>query len=169
MDRTIYTEDHEDFRRSCAAFLEKKVASELESHLSNKAIPREFWLDAGAEGFLGLEIPEEFGGSEAGDFRFNAVFAEELSKVNAAVSSCVGIHADITVPYLVELGTDEQKQRWLPGCASGEILTAIGMTEPGGGSDLAALRTTAVRDGDEWVINGSKTFITNGYSAEVGS
>ncbi|WP_300675946.1 acyl-CoA dehydrogenase family protein, partial [Nocardioides sp.] len=101
------------------------------------------------------------------DFRFNAVLAEELAKVNAALPTCVGIHSDITAPYLVELGTEEQKQRWLPGVASGEILLAIGMTEPSGGSDLAALKTTAVRDGDEWVINGSKTFITNGYSCDL--
>src|SRR5690606_6548860 len=126
-----------------------------------KAFPREFWTAAGAEGFLGLEIPEEFGGAGAGDFRFNAVLAEELSKITAALASCVSIHTDIAVPYLVDLGTQEQKQRWLPGCADGTIVTAIGMTEPSGGSDLAALRTTAVRDGDEWVINGSKTFITN--------
>lgn len=167
MDRTVFTEDHESFRQSAAAFLAKKVVPELENHIEAKALPRQFWLDAGAEGFLGLEIPEEFGGSEAGDFRFNAVFQEELSKINASIASCVGIHADITVPYIVDLGTQEQKERWLPGCASGEIITAIGMTEPGGGSDLAALRTTAVRDGDEWVINGSKTFITNGFSADL--
>lgn len=167
MDRTTYTEDHEAFRQSAAAFLAKKVTPELENHLAAKGLPRQFWLDAGAEGFLGLEIPDEFGGSEAGDFRFNAVFQEELSKINASVPSCLGIHADITVPYIVKFGTQEQKERWLPGCASGEIITAIGMTEPGGGSDLAALRTTAVRDGDEWVINGSKTFITNGYTADL--
>jgi alkylation response protein AidB-like acyl-CoA dehydrogenase len=92
---------------------------------------------------------------------------EELSHVNAALSSCVGIHADIVAPYLVELTSDEQKKRWLPGVASGEMLTAIGMTEPSGGSDLAALKTSAVRDGDDWVLNGSKTFITNGYSADL--
>ena len=92
---------------------------------------------------------------------------EELSHVNAALSSCVGIHADIVAPYLVELTTEEQRKRWLPGVASGELLTAIGMTEPSGGSDLAALKTTAVKDGDSWVLNGSKTFITNGYSADL--
>ncbi|MCW2789155.1 MAG: acyl-CoA dehydrogenase, partial [Aeromicrobium sp.] len=99
--------------------------------------------------------------------RFNAVWAEELSKLNAALASCVAIHSDIAVPYIIDLGTDEQKQRWLPKCATGEVVTAIGMTEPGGGSDLAALKTTAVRDGDGWIINGSKTFITNGYSADL--
>jgi alkylation response protein AidB-like acyl-CoA dehydrogenase len=167
MKRTIFDEDHEAFRASCAAFLTKHVEPHLESYLEHKALPRDFWLAAGAEGFLGLEIPEAFGGSEAGDFRFNAVWDEELSKLNAALASCVAIHTDIAVPYLVDLGTDEQKQRWLPGCATGEILTAIAMTEPGGGSDLAALKTTAVRDGDQWVVNGSKTFITNGFSADL--
>jgi alkylation response protein AidB-like acyl-CoA dehydrogenase len=167
MKRMIFDEDHEAFRDSCAAFLAKHVTPDLESYISDKALPRDFWLAAGAEGFLGLEIPEAFGGSEAGDFRFNAVFAEELAKLNAALPSCVAIHTDIAVPYIIDLGTEEQKQRWLPRCATGEIVTAIGMTEPGGGSDLAALKTTAVRDGDEWVINGSKTFITNGFSADL--
>ena len=167
MKRTIYNEDHEAFRASCRAFLEKNAIPHLDEHLESKAIPREFWLEAGKQGFLGLEIPEEYGGSAAGDYRFNAVWAEELSKVNAALSSCVGIHSDIVAPYLVDLTTEEQKKRWLPGFCSGEIITAIGMTEPGGGSDLAALKTTAVRHGDEWVINGSKTFITNGFSADL--
>ena len=90
-----------------------------------------------------------------------------MAKINAALPSCVGIHADIVAPYLVHLTTDEQKKRWLPGFCAGEILTAIGMTEPSGGSDLAALKTTAVKDGDDWVLNGSKTFITNGYSADL--
>jgi alkylation response protein AidB-like acyl-CoA dehydrogenase len=167
MKRMIFDDDHEAFRDSCAAFLAKHVTPNLETYLEQKALPREFWRAAGDEGFLGLEIPEAFGGSEAGDYRFNAVWAEELSKLNAALASCAAIHSDIAVPYIVDLGTDEQKQRWLPGCATGEIVTAIGMTEPGGGSDLAALKTTAVRDGDAWVINGSKTFITNGFSADL--
>jgi alkylation response protein AidB-like acyl-CoA dehydrogenase len=165
--RTTYNEDHEAFRDSCAAFLAKHVTPHLGTYLEDKALPRDFWLAAGAEGFLGLEIPEEFGGAEAGDFRFNAVWAEELSKLNAALASCAAIHCDIAVPYIVDLGTGEQKQRWLPKCATGEIVTAIGMTEPGGGSDLAALKTTAVRHDDEWIINGSKTFITNGFSADL--
>lgn len=167
MKRDIYDEDHEAFRGSVREFLERSVLPHVEEHAEAKAIPREFWLEAGKQGFLGLEIPEEYGGAGAGDYRFNAVLMEELNKVNAALGSCWGIHADITAPYLVELGTEEQKQRWLPGVASGEILLAIGMTEPSGGSDLAALKTTAVRDGDDWVINGSKTFITNGYSADL--
>src|SRR6478609_780028 len=167
MKRSIYDEDHEAFRGSVKEFLDRSVVPHVEQHAIDKAIPRDFWLEAGRQGFLGLEIPEEYDGAGAGDYRFNAVLLEELNKVNAALGSCVGIHADITAPYLVELGTEEQKKRWLPGVASGELLVAIGMTEPSGGSDLAALRTTAVRDGEEWVLNGSKTFITNGYSADL--
>ncbi|MDI6912463.1 acyl-CoA dehydrogenase family protein [Nocardioides sp.] len=167
MKRRIYDQDHEAFRASVREFLERSVLPHVEQHAADKAIPRDFWTEAGKQGFLGLEIPEEYGGAAAGDYRFNAVLLEELNKVNAALGSCVGIHADITAPYLVELGTEEQKQRWLPGVAAGEVLLAIGMTEPSGGSDLAALRTTAVKDGDSWVINGSKTFITNGYSADL--
>jgi long-chain-acyl-CoA dehydrogenase len=167
MKRTIYDEDHEAFRSSVREFLDRQVVPHLEEHVTDKAIPREFWIEAGKQGFLGLEIPEEYGGSEAGDYRFNAVLTEELAKVNMALPSCVGIHSDIVAPYLVHLTTEEQRRRWLPGFCAGEILTAIGMTEPSGGSDLAALKTTAVKDGDGWVINGSKTFITNGYSADL--
>ncbi len=167
MKRMIYDEDHEAFRESVRTWLERSVIPNTEQYIADKALPREFWLEAGAQGFLGLEVPEEYGGAGADDYRFNAVLMEELAKVNAALPTCVGIHADITAPYITELGTEEQKKRWLPGVASGENLLAIGMTEPSGGSDLAALRTTAVRDGDEWVINGSKTFITNGYSCDL--
>jgi long-chain-acyl-CoA dehydrogenase len=170
MKRTIYDEDHEAFRASVKEFLDRQVVPNLEEHAAQKAIPRDFWLEAGKQGFLGLEVPETYGGQieeGAGDYRFNAVLTEELAKVNMALPSCVGIHADIVAPYLVHLTTDEQKKRWLPGFCTGELLTAIGMTEPSGGSDLAALKTTAVRDGDYWVLNGSKTFITNGYSADL--
>jgi long-chain-acyl-CoA dehydrogenase len=167
MKREIYDEDHEAFRASVKEFLDRSVLPHVEQHAADKALPREFWLEAGKQGLLGLEIPETYGGSEAGDYRFNAVLLEELAKVNAALPACVGIHADITAPYIVQLCTDEQRQRWLPGVASGETLLAIGMTEPSGGSDLAGLKSTAVRDGDDWVVNGSKTFITNGYSADL--
>jgi len=167
MRRSIYDEDHEAFRSSVREFLDRQVKPELEEHAEEKRIPREFWLEAGKQGFLGLEVPEKYGGSEAGDYRFNAVLTEELAKVNMALPSCVGIHADIVAPYLVHLTNEEQRERWLPGFCTGEILTAIGMTEPSGGSDLAALKTTAVKDGDDYVVNGSKTFITNGYSADL--
>lgn len=167
MTREIYDEDHEAFRASVKEFLDRQVVPHLEEYAENHGLTRQFWLDAGKQGFLGLEVPEQYGGSEAGDYRFNAVLTEELSKVNMTLPSCVGIHADIVAPYLVHLTTEEQKERWLPRFASGELLTAIGMTEPGGGSDLANLKTTAVRDGDDWIINGSKTFITNGGSADL--
>ncbi|AIY19209.1 acyl-CoA dehydrogenase family protein [Pimelobacter simplex] len=167
MKRDIYDEDHEAFRASVKEFVDRSVLPHTEEHIAAKALPREFWIEAGKQGLLGLEVPEQYGGAEAGDFRFNAILQEELAKVGAAYPTCHGIHADITAPYIVELGTEEQKQRWLPGVVSGEILLGIGMTEPSGGSDLAALKTTAVRDGDEWVINGSKTFITNGYSGDL--
>ncbi len=167
MRRRIYDADHESFRDSVREFLDRQVRPRGEEFIEARAFPRDVWIEAGKQGFLGLEVPEAYGGSEAGDYRFNAVLAEELSQVTAALSSCFGIHADIVAPYLVDLCTEEQKQRWLPGFCTGELLTAIGMTEPSGGSDLAALRTTAVRDGDEWTLNGSKTFITNGYSADL--
>ncbi len=167
MKREIYDEDHEAFRASVKEFVDRSVLPHAEEHIKAKALPREFWLEAGKQGLLGLCIPEEYGGADAGDYRFNAVLQEELAKAGAAYPTCHGIHADITAPYIVELGTEEQKQRWLPGVASGEILLGIGMTEPSGGSDLAALKTTAVRDGDSWIINGSKTFITNGYSGDL--
>jgi alkylation response protein AidB-like acyl-CoA dehydrogenase len=167
MPRNVYGPDHEAFRETAREFVDRSLKPRAEDFIKDKAIGREVWLEAGAHGLLGLEVPEQYGGSEGGDFRLNAVLAEELSKFTAAASSCFGIHTDCVAPYLVDLGTEEQKQRWLPGFCSGELVTAIAMTEPSGGSDLAALRTTAVRDGDDWVLNGSKTFITNGYSAAL--
>jgi len=166
--RTIFTHEHEALRASVREFLDRHVRPRHEEFIEARVIPREIWLEAGKQGFLGLQVPEQYGGGGVGhDYRFTVVFAEELSAVSAAFSSCLGIHTDVNAPYLVELTTEEQKHRWLPGFCSGEIITAMGMTEPSGGSDLAALKTTAVRDGDAWVLNGSKTFITNGYSADL--
>ena len=167
MKRTIYGEDHEAFRQSARTWVDREIRPRMEEFIEAKAFPRDIWISAGKQGFLGLEIPAEFGGSDAQDYRFNAVLSEELSSVSAALSSCMGIHADIVAPYLADLCTDEQKEHWLPRFCSGELVTAIGMTEPSGGSDLAALKTTAVQDGDTWIVNGSKTFITNGYSADL--
>ena len=167
MKREIYDADHESFRDSVRSFLDREVKPSWDKYIEAKQFPREMWLAFGRQGLLGLEIPEQYGGSAAGDFRFNAVLCEELGKVSMSLGSCHGIHADIVSPYLVELTTEEQRERWLPGFVSGEIFTAIGMTEPSGGSDLASLKTTAVRDGDDWILNGSKTFITNGYSADL--
>ena len=167
MPRNLYGADHEEFRLTAREFVERALMPRAEQFIAARVIDREAWREAGKQGLLGLEVPEAYGGSEAGDFRFNAVLGEELSKFNAAASSCFGIHTDCVAPYLVDLCTNEQKERWLPGFCTGEIITAIAMTEPSGGSDLAALKSTAVRDGDDWILNGSKTFITNGYQADL--
>ncbi|MCZ1074824.1 MULTISPECIES: acyl-CoA dehydrogenase family protein [Rhodococcus] len=167
MKRTVYGDDHEAYRHSVREFLARWFEPLAADVRANRALPREFWLAAGKHDLLGLEVPERYSGVEAGDYRFNAVLIEELAKMNAALASSVSIHCDVVAPYLVHLTTDEQKARWLPGLCSGDVLTAIGMTEPGGGSDLAALKTTAVRDGDGWLLSGAKTFITNGYSADL--
>ena len=167
MPRNIYGPEHEDFRASVSEFVERTLKPRAEQMLEVHGIDRDIWKEAGSQGLFGLDIPEEFGGMGAEDYRFNAVAAEVLNGFNAAVGSCFGIHSDVCPPYLVDLGTQEQKERWLPPMAAGEKICAIAMTEPGGGSDLAALKTTAVRDGDGWVLNGSKTFITNGYQAEL--
>jgi alkylation response protein AidB-like acyl-CoA dehydrogenase len=167
MRRTIFDEDHEAFRATCRTFVDRVLRPDQEKHIANHEFGRQMWLEMGKLDLLGLNVPEEYGGSGVDDPRFALVLAEELSKLAFAYSSCVGIHADCVAPYLVDLGTEEQKRRWLPRFCTGELVTAIAMTEPGGGSDLAALKTTAVRDGDGWVVNGSKTFITNGYSADL--
>ena len=167
MRRTIFEEDHESFRQSVRAFVDRTLAPRAEEMIREHTIPRDIWEKAGEQGFFGLCIPEEYGGAGIEDYRFNAVFGEECARFTNAASSCFGIHADITAPYLVHLGTEEQKQRWLPDVAAGKKIMAIGMTEPSGGSDLAALKSTAVRDGDDWVINGSKTFITNGHQCDL--
>ena len=170
MPRNIYDADHEAFRSSVREFVERSLKPRAEEMIREHVIPRDLWIEAGKQGFFGLGIPEEFGGAEVEDYRFNAVMAEELAKFNAATSSCFGIHSDITAPYIVALGTQEQKERWLPQVATGEKILSIGMTEPSGGSDLAALKTTAVKADDgsgDWIINGSKTFITNGHQCDL--
>ena len=167
MPRNIYDDDHQALRASAREFIDRVMRPRAEEMIELKSIPREIWQVAGKQGFFGFDIPEAYGGAGVEDYRFNAVVAEEWARFNMATSSCFGIHADVCPPYIVDLGTEEQKQRWLPGIASGDLIIGIGMTEPSGGSDLAALKTTAVRDGDDWVINGSKTFITNGYQADL--
>jgi len=165
--RTIYGQDHEAFRDSVREFVERTLTPRHEEMLQAKSIARDIWKQAGSLGILGLSIPEEYGGTGAGDFRYNAVATEEIAGFSLAVAACLALHADTCPPYLVELGTEDQKARWLPGIAAGELVCSIAMTEPSGGSDLAMLKTSAVRDGDHWVVNGSKTFITNGYQADL--
>ena len=167
MERVIFNEDHHAFRAIAKEYCDRSLVPRMEQFLDEKTIDRAAWLEAGKQGFLGLDVPEEYGGSSVGDYRFNAVFAEEVSKVSASLSSCFGIHFDCAAPYLVDLGTEEQKQRWLPKFCSGEYVAAIGMTEPSGGSDLAALKTSAKKTDGGWVLNGSKTFITNGDMADL--
>ncbi|KSZ56092.1 acyl-CoA dehydrogenase [Rhodococcus pyridinivorans KG-16] len=167
MQRTIFDEDHEAFRKTVRAFLDRHVRPRSEEIRAAHAIPRDVWLAAGEQGLLGLQVPEEHGGSGASDYRYTAIVAEEFAREAAALASCFTIHLDVNAPYLTELTTPEQRERWLPGFCSGEIVTSIAMTEPSGGSDLAALKTTAVADGNGWTLNGSKIFITNGYSSDL--
>ncbi len=167
MQRTLFDDDHLAFQEAIRAFIRREVLPNHERWRDQHGIDRDLWLAAGRADFLGMAVPAAFGGSETRDFRYNAVLTEELARVSLGLSSSVGIHTDVVAPYLVELTSDEQKQRWLPGFCTGELVSAIGMTEPGAGSDLASLRTSARRTNGEWVINGSKTFITNGASADL--
>jgi len=167
MRRTIFDEDHEAFRESCRTFVDRTLRPHQEKHIANHELGREVWLELGKQGFLGLNVPEEYGGAGADDIRFSLILAEELSRLAFAYSSCVGIHTNCVAPYLVDLGTEEQKQRWLPKFCTGELITALAMTEASGGSDLAALKSRAVADGEDWILNGSKTFITNGACADL--
>src|SRR3954453_5285551 len=169
LPRTLFDDDHKLFRESAAAFVDREILPRREEIREDRRIPKELWRSAGDSGFLGVAVPEEYGGSDV-DFRYNAIFNEELSRAGMAFSSSFTIHADVCAPYLTRLTNEEQKQRWLPKFCSGEMVTAIGMTEPEAGSDLQGLKTTARRDPahpDEWVINGSKTFITNGAHAHL--
>jgi alkylation response protein AidB-like acyl-CoA dehydrogenase len=165
--RAIFDEEHELFREAVATFVAREIWPKREAIRAHRRIDRATWRKAGEQGLLGISVPEEYGGSGTPDFRFNAVMQEELVRAGLAYASAFQVHADVVAPYLVELTTEEQRRRWLPRFCTGEIITAIGMSEPGGGSDLAALRTTAVEDADGWMINGSKTFITNGTGADL--
>lgn len=166
MKRQIFTEDHEAFRRTVRTFLTKEVEPYYAGWEEDGVVSREAWRAAGRQGLLGLAVPEEYGGGGEDDFRYAAVLAEEFTRAGA-VGLAVGLHNDIVGPYLTSLGTDEQKRRWLPGFCSGETVTAIAMTEPGAGSDLQGIRTMAEDKGDHWLLNGSKTFISNGILADL--
>lgn len=167
MRRTIFDEEHDAFREAVATFVAREIVPHSEQTRHERRIPKKIWHEAGKHGFLGISIPEQYGGSGSSDFRFNAVLQEELARAGIAYASSVGVHADVVAPYLVELTTEEQRSKWLPAFCTGEAITAIGMTEPGAGSDLGALRTTAQQQDDGWLLNGSKTFITNGLSASL--
>jgi len=164
--REIFTDEHEAFRRTVRAFLEREVVPFHEQWEKDRMVSRDVWAKAGAMGLLCFDVDEEYGGAGVKDFRYNLVLAEETTRVGAH-GPAFGLHTDIIVPYLSSLGTPEQKRRWLPGCVSGELITAIAMTEPGAGSDLQGIRTTAVDKGDHYVLNGSKTFISNGILSDL--
>jgi len=167
MRRALFEDEHEWFRESVATFVDRELMPNRERFREQRLIDRETWRKAGEAGFLGLGVPAEYGGSGVDDFRFNAIFGEELARAGFAYSSSFGIQTDIVAPYLLRLTTEEQKRRWLPGFVSGELISAIGMTEPAAGSDLRGIQSTARRDGEGWRLTGSKTFITNGYNADI--
>src|SRR4051794_32451363 len=168
MKRTLYESDHEAFRESFRKFVEVEISPHDEQWNRDSIVPREVFAKAGKNGFLGMDVPEEYGGGGVQDFRFNAVIIEELMRAGCGGSGLgLTLHNDICMPYFLTYANEEQKKRWLPGIASGELITAIAMTEPGIGSDLASMSTTARREGDQYVVNGAKTFITNGINADV--
>lgn len=168
MERTLFDSSHNDFRDAVRQFIDRHVLSEYDRWEAEGLVDRDLWRLAGESGFLGMSVPTEYDGGGEPDFRYNAVLVEEFARAGAvSLSSGFGLHNDVVAPYLLELCTEEQKRRWLPGFCSGEIVTAIAMTEPGTGSDLKAVRTTAIRDGDSYVLNGTKTFITNGIHSDL--
>jgi alkylation response protein AidB-like acyl-CoA dehydrogenase len=168
MRRRLFEAEHEAFRESIRAFMSKEVTPHLEAWDAEGIVPRELFTTAGAAGFLGMAIPERFGGGGVVDFRFNAVLGEEVMWAGAAGAGLgLSLHNDICLPYFLDLATDEQQRRWLPGIASGELITAIAMTEPGMGSDLAAMATTAAYQSGHYLVNGSKTFVSSGINADL--
>ncbi|WP_049580708.1 acyl-CoA dehydrogenase family protein [Streptomyces sp. SBT349] len=166
MKRQIFDDEHEAFREMVRTFLAKEVTPHQERWERAGIVDRETWLAAGRQGLLGLAVEERFGGGGADDYRYGAVLCEEFAKA-AARGFAVTLHNDVIGPYLTALGTEEQKRRWLPGFCSGELITAIAMTEPGAGSDLQGIRATATDEGDHWLLNGAKTFISNGILADL--
>jgi len=165
MKHPYLNEDHEIFRQSLRKFLEKEAYPFYEQWEEERMIHRSFWQKMGEQGFLCPDIDEKYGGSEV-DWGFAVVINEELERVGSGLIG-IGLHNDIVVPYITSYGTEEQKQRWLPKCVTGEIITAIAMTEPGTGSDLANIKTTAKLEGDHYIVNGQKTFITNGIQSDL--
>jgi alkylation response protein AidB-like acyl-CoA dehydrogenase len=162
----VYTSEHEDFRKTARTFYEREVIPFHDQWEKDGIVPRELWTKAGDAGLLCFDVPEQYGGPGVDDFRYNVILSEEQTRAGVSGPG-FSVHTDIIVPYITSIGNDEQKQRWLPGAVSGEIITAIAMTEPGAGSDLQGVRTTAVDKGDHYLLNGSKTFISNGINADL--
>jgi alkylation response protein AidB-like acyl-CoA dehydrogenase len=166
LPRTLMDAEHIMFRDGYRDFLQREVLPHHAQWEHDGVVPRETWESAGRQGLLGLGIPEEYGGAGSDDFRYNVVASEEVARAGATGLG-FQLHCDIVAPYLLRLATPEQKRRWLPGFCSGDLISAIAMSEPGAGSDLQGIQATAVRDGDGYVLNGSKTFISNGISADL--
>ncbi|MBP2216417.1 acyl-CoA dehydrogenase family protein [Arthrobacter sp. CAN_C5] len=168
MERTVFEEDHLLFREVAAEFTSREVSPHYAQWDQDHLMPRTLWTAAGEQGLLGLAVPEEFGGAGMPDYRFRAVMDEEFAKTNhLAVGLAFHLHDDMVLPHLLAYGSDDHKSRWLPGMVSGERVTSVAWTEPGAGSDLRGIRTKAVRDGDDWLISGQKTFIGNGISGDA--
>jgi alkylation response protein AidB-like acyl-CoA dehydrogenase len=168
MQRKHYDEDHLAFGDAVRTFIAKEMQPDYLAWEAAGLAPRELFQAAGGNGFLGLQVPEQYGGGGTSDFRFNQILGEELMLAGVGGAGLgITLHNDICLPYFTSYCTEEQKQRWLPGIVSGELITAVAMTEPGAGSDLAGIRTSAVADGDDLIVNGAKTFITNGINADL--
>ncbi|MCB2175546.1 MAG: acyl-CoA dehydrogenase family protein [Actinomycetales bacterium] len=164
----FFDQDHDDYRETVRDYIATWVEPSYDQWEADHLIDRKVWTPAAEAGLIALDIPEQYGGMDLHDWRFRMVVAEELNMAAApSLTIAFAVHDDLVLPYLLDLATDEQKERWLPRMASGEWIGAIGMTEPGAGSDLQAIKTTAVRDGDDWVLNGQKTFISNGVHADL--
>lgn len=165
--RRPFCEEHEAYRAVVREFVLRELAPRIGEHRRAHSIDREAWASAGDHGLLGFFVPEEYGGAGQNDFRFNAVQGEELARLSYGYASAFGINTDIVAPYLIELSSPEQKRRWLPDFAAGKLVCSIAITEPDAGSDVLGIRTNAQRTDSGWVLNGTKTFITNGSSADL--
>ncbi|HNP58982.1 MAG TPA: acyl-CoA dehydrogenase family protein [Gordonia sp. (in: high G+C Gram-positive bacteria)] len=167
MERLVFEPEHEQLRQTARDFIAREVAPHSDEWIAAGQVDREIYKKAGDAGLVGFNMPEEYGGGGAmDDFRFNAVVVEEFASYGGA-SPAFSLQNDVVGPYFVHLANDEQKQRWIPGIASGETILAVAMTEPGAGSDLAGITTSARRDGDDWILNGSKTFISSGINSDL--
>jgi alkylation response protein AidB-like acyl-CoA dehydrogenase len=168
MDRTGFEDEHEMFREAFRTFVEREMVPHREKWEQEGIVDRDIFAKAGAAGFLAMSVPEQYGGAGVEDFRYNLIIAEEICRADVYPAGLgMTLHSDVCLPYFLDYCNDEQKSRWLPGIASGELITAVAMTEPGIGSDLASMTTNAVRDGDTYILNGSKTFITNGILSDL--
>ena len=168
MQRTIFETEHDIFRESVEHFVDSQILPFHAQWSEAGKVDKAMFRAAGAQGLLGMAIPESFGGGGVDDFRYNAVIDEAVTASGAAASGvCITLHNDVCIPYFLAYASDEQRVRWFPGLVTGDLMTAIAMTEPGTGSDLAAIATSAVADGDDYIVNGSKTFITSGVNADL--